>query len=196
MNFTLEPLPYSYDALSPFMSKETLCFHHDKHHLTYVNNLNALIENTKFSDMPLEDIIKETYNKSEYQAIFNNASQHLNHIEFWKSLKANVEPTKKIISIISDHFDSMECFKDKIITEGTKVFGSGWVWLCKTKDQKLEIIGTSNAINPVALGKEIILGCDVWEHSYYLDYKNARAQYLNTWFDKIINWDYVEEKLI
>jgi Fe-Mn family superoxide dismutase len=195
MTFKLEALPYSMDALAPHMSAETLEYHYGKHHLAYVNNLNGLLENHELKGKSLEEIIKTSYNKAEMSGIFNNAAQHYNHIEFWQSMKKNSSPKipSKVSEAINKSFGSFDAFKEEIIKKGTTIFGSGWVWLAESSG-KLEIIQCPNAVNPVALGKKTILGCDVWEHSYYIDYRNKRADFLKAWFENLINWEYVESK--
>ncbi len=196
MTFKLDELPYAVDSLSPFMSDETLEFHHHKHHQTYITNLNNLLENHPLKNKSLEEIIKESYDKKDLAGIFNNAAQHYNHIEFWNSMKKNSNPLipSKVKNAIEKDFGSFDAFKEEFIKKGTTIFGSGWVWLAKSND-KLEILQCSNAINPVALNKKTILGCDVWEHSYYIDYRNKRADFLKAWFENLINWEYVESKL-
>ncbi len=194
MAFELNKLNYAIDALAPHMSAETLEYHHGKHHQTYVTNLNNLLENHELKGKRLEEIVKASYNKED--PIFNNAAQHFNHIEFWNSMKPNGvgKLPSSVVSALSNSFGSVEKFKEQIIKEGLGVFGSGWVWLAKSGD-KLEIMKCPNAENPLVHGKTPILGCDVWEHSYYIDYRNKRADFLNIWFDKLINWEYVEAKL-
>lgn len=196
MTFKLDDLPYSMDALSPFMSAETLEYHHGKHHLAYVTNLNNLLQGHELFGKSLEEIVKLSHNNQQMTAIFNNAAQHYNHIEFWNSMKKNTNPSipSKVKSQIDASFGSFDSFKEEFIKKGTTIFGSGWVWLCKDND-KLEIIQCANAINPLALGKKTILGCDVWEHSYYIDYRNKRADFLKAWFENLINWEWVESKL-
>ncbi|MFL1781218.1 Superoxide dismutase [Fe] [Candidatus Hepatincolaceae symbiont of Richtersius coronifer] len=197
MKFTLPPLPYEKNALEPFMSAETLELHHDKHHQTYVEKLNTLLENHPLKDKFLQEIIVQTYEKKGDESIFNNAGQHYNHIEFWPSLKNNPkgQPSAFVKQILEKDFGSFESFKEAMIKNGMEVFGSGWVYLAKNSDNKLEILRCSNAVNPIALGKKTVLGCDVWEHSYYVDFRNKRADYLKSWIDNLINWDYVEKNL-
>ncbi len=194
MLFKLDDLKYSLDALAPYMSRETLEYHYAKHHQAYVNNLNTLLENNPLKGSSLKEIIKKSYNKEA--GIFNNASQHYNHIEFWNSMKNNSNPKipPVVSKAINSNFNSMDEFKDKIIKAGLGVFGSGWVWLA-LHEGKLEIMQTQGGVNPLVFDKTPILGCDVWEHTYYIDYRNRRADFLKAWFENLINWEYVEEKL-
>jgi Fe-Mn family superoxide dismutase len=197
MAFKLDNLPYSMDALAPFMSSETLEYHYGKHHLAYVNNLNALLENHELKNSSLEDIIKKSYNNADMVGIFNNAAQHYNHIEFWNSMKKNSNPSMpaKVKMALEASFGSVDKFKEDFLKAGMQVFGSGWLWLAKDINGKLEILKTPNGVNPLALGKHTVLGVDVWEHSYYIDYRNRRADYLKAWYENLINWEYVESKI-
>lgn len=193
MAFELPPLPYAYDALQPFMSQETLEFHHDKHHQAYVTNGNKLLEGSGLEGKSLEDIVKQSYSKNA--GLFNNAGQHYNHIHFWKWMKPGGGGTK-IPGALSKAIDSdlggYDKFKADFVQAGTTQFGSGWSWL-GVRDGKLEITKTPNGENPLVHGGSPILGCDVWEHSYYIDYRNRRPDYLNAFVDSLINWDYVLE---
>lgn len=196
MVFKLDSLPYDYKALEPFMSEETLQLHHDKHHQTYVTNLNNLLENSTLKGKSLEEIVVESYNKSDMVGIFNNAAQDYNHRMFWESMKKGVAPSDNLKSKLAKDFGSFEDFRNKFIADGLAVFGSGWVWLAYDKtSHKFEVLKCPNGLNPLALGKDSILGCDVWEHSYYVDYRNVRKDYLEKWFDNLVNWDYVEKKI-
>lgn len=192
MAFQLPDLPYAHDALGPHMSKETLEFHHDKHHLAYVNTGNGLIEGTKFADMALEDICKTAFSESN-QALVNQAGQHYNHMHFWNWMKPNGGGTSlpgKLEGMIAAYggYDKMRA---DFIQAGTTQFGSGWAWLA-VKDGKLEVTKTPNGENPLMHGSQPILGCDVWEHSYYIDFRNARPKYLESFIDNLVNWEYVE----
>lgn len=171
MKHELMKLPFAMDALEPFMSEETLTYHYGKHHLAYVNKLNELQEGTHFADMTLEDIIKKSTG-----GIFNNAAQIWNHNLFWNSLKINdgAKPSRPFMKMIEESFGSFEQFQDTFKKESLGRFGSGWVWLVQQGDA-LEIYSTPNAENPLTLGGEALLGCDVWEHSYYIDYRNDRG---------------------
>lgn len=188
MSFELPPLPYAHDALAPHMSKETLEYHHDKHHKTYVDNLNKLVPGTEFEGKDLETIIMKSSG-----GIFNNAAQVWNHTFFWNCLIPNgsPQPTGPVAEAIIRDFGSFEAFRDKFSDVSIKQFGAGWGWLVKNKDGKLEIISTSNAANPMTDGKKPLLTCDVWEHAYYIDYRNKRPDFLAA-FWKLVNWKFVE----
>lgn len=190
MTHALMPLPYAVTALEPYMSAETLEYHHGKHHLAYVNVLNTLIEGTEFADMDLEELIKS----SEWK-VLNNAAQIWNHNLFWNTLKINewAEPTGKLLEMIEDSFESFENMKEKFKTESLGRFGSGWVWLVQ-KGEKLEIYSSPNAENPLTLGWTALLGCDVWEHSYYIDTRNDRGQYIENFWN-IVDWGVIESRV-
>ena len=193
MTFELPKLDYSKDALSPIMSEETLDLHHGKHHQTYIDKLNGFIKDNEMSKMSLEDIILKSSNEKDMTGIFNNASQHWNHNLFWKCMKpkgGGKIPPKLEKRLISD-FGNVEVFKEKFKDAGVTQFGSGWCWLSIDND-KLVVTKTANASNPLIENMKPILGCDVWEHSYYIDYRNRRPEYLNNFFDKLINWEYVD----
>lgn len=193
MAFELPELPYSYDALGPYMSAETLEFHHDKHHQAYVTNGNNLLEGSGLEDKSLEDIVKESFGKNA--GLFNNAGQHYNHIHFWNWMKkdggGNHMPGNLESAITSDlgGYDKMRA---DFMAAGATQFGSGWCWLA-VKDGKIEVMKTANGENPLVHGAQPILGCDVWEHSYYIDYRNARPKYLEAFVDNMINWEYVAQ---
>ena len=196
MNFELPKLDYKSNALSPIMSEETLDLHHGKHHQTYINNLNNFIKGTDMESMTLENIILNSSKDKTKVGIFNNASQHWNHNLFWKCMKPNgggAMPSKLEKKIL-DNFGSIEKFKKDFIEAGTTQFGSGWCWLSIQND-KLVVTKTANAANPLIDNMKPILGCDVWEHSYYIDYKNRRPEYLKNFFEKLINWEFVESLL-
>jgi len=190
--FTLPPLPYAYDALGPYMSAETLEFHHDKHHQAYVTNGEKLLEGSGLEILPLEDIVKEAFGKNA--GLFNNAGQHYNHVHFWNWMKPNGGgknlPAKLQAAIDSD-LGGFDKFRADFIAAGTTQFGSGWAWL-SLKNGKLEVSKTANGESPLVYGGKPILGVDVWEHSYYIDYRNARPKYLEAWFDNLVNWEHVE----
>lgn len=192
MPFTLPELPYPHDALQPYMSKETLEFHHDKHHQAYVTNGNNLLKGTEFEDKPLEEVVTGSYGK--IPGLFNNAGQHFNHIHFWKWMKPNGggKPSGAVEKAIIESFGSFDKFKEDFIAGGTTQFGSGWAWLT-VKDGKLEVTKTPNGENPLVHGGSPILGVDVWEHSYYIDYRNRRLDYLKAFVENLINWDHVDE---
>jgi Fe-Mn family superoxide dismutase len=191
--FTLPALPYAYDALGPFMSKETLEFHHDKHHQAYVTNGNKLLEGSGLEILALEDIVKEAYGKNP--GLFNNAGQHYNHVHFWNWMKPNgggKNVPGALAKAIDTDLGGFDKFRADFINAGTTQFGSGWAWLT-FKGGKLEVTKTPNGESPLVHGGTPILGVDVWEHSYYIDYRNARPKYLEAWFDNLINWEHVEE---
>ena len=199
MTFQLPDLPYSHDALAEGgMSRETLEFHHDIHHKAYVDNGNKLIQGTKFEDESLEKIIISNYSDDSVaqNGIFNNASQHWNHCEFWKMMgpsQRNIpsELEKEII----DNFRSVDDFKTNFCAAGASQFGSGWCWLVKEKDGSLKITKTENGVNPLCFGQKVLLGCDVWEHSYYIDFRNKRPVYLSNFLDNLVNWENVSSRL-
>jgi Fe-Mn family superoxide dismutase len=192
MSFTLPELPYAYEALQPYMSKETLEYHHDKHHAAYVTNANNLIKGSGLEGKSLEDVVKDSFGKNA--PLFNNAAQHYNHLHFWKWLKPNgggaIPGT--VEKAIIDGLGSVEKAKADFIQAGVSQFGSGWAWLA-VKDGKVIVSKTANGENPLVHGAIPILGVDVWEHSYYIDYRNRRPDYLKAFVDNLINWDYVEE---
>lgn len=193
MAFELPALPYDYNALAPFMSRETLELHHDKHHQAYVTNGNKLLEGSGLDGKSLEEIVKESYGKN--QGLFNNAGQHYNHILFWKWMKKNGGGKKlpgKLEKAIESDLGGYDKFRADFIAAGVGQFGSGWAWL-SVKDGKLEISKTPNGENPLVHGATPILGVDVWEHSYYVDYRNLRPKYLEAFVDSLINWEFVEE---
>ena len=190
--FTLPPLPYAYDALGPYMSAETLEFHHDKHHQAYVTNGEKLLEGSGLEILPLEDIVKEAYGKNA--GLFNNAGQHYNHVHFWNWMKPNGGGNKlpgALAAKIDQDLGGFDKFRADFIAAGTTQFGSGWAWL-SLKDGKLEVTKTPNGESPLVHGGKPLLGVDVWEHSYYIDYRNARPKYLEAWFDNLVNWEHVE----
>jgi len=194
MPFELPELPYAYDALQPYMSRETLEFHHDKHHKAYVDNGNKLIQGSGLEQKSLEEVIKACYGDAGRKALFNNAAQHWNHAEFWRSMKPDGGGALPgaLEAGISDAFGGVQAFKERFVAEGLAQFGSGWVWLV-VDDGKLEILKTSNADNPPALGKTALLTCDVWEHGYYIDYRNRREAFLRAFVDQLANWEYAAE---
>jgi len=179
-------LPFELDALEPHISKETLEYHHGKHHNAYVTNLNNLIEGTTYEEMPLEEIIKTSEG-----GIFNNAAQVYNHNFYFNGLIAEkTEPSEMLQSKIKEDFGSMEAFKTAFLKACATLFGSGWVWLSVQPDGKLLIEQMSNANNPLLGVNRPLLTCDVWEHAYYVDYRNARPSYLEEWW-ALINWEFV-----
>ncbi|KKB76444.1 superoxide dismutase [Devosia soli] len=190
--FTLPPLPFAYDALGPYMSAETLEFHHDKHHQAYVTNGEKLLEGSGLEILPLEDIVKESFGKNA--SLFNNAGQHYNHVHFWNWMKPNGGGNKlpgKLQAAVDSDLGGFDKLRADFIQAGTTQFGSGWAWIA-VKNGKLEISKTANGESPLVYGGKPILGVDVWEHSYYIDYRNARPKYLEAWFDNLVNWEHVE----
>lgn len=191
MTFELPKLAYELTALEPHISKETLEYHHGKHHQAYVNNLNNLIKGTEFEHISLEDIIRKSSG-----GIFNNAAQIWNHSFYFNGFKpkGGGEPTGVLANAINTAFGSFNAFKEKFSQAAATQFGSGWAWLVKNTQGNLEIIATSNAGNPMTDGKTPLLTCDVWEHAYYIDYRNARPKYIENFWE-IINWDFVANQL-
>ena len=196
MAFELPSLPYEKDALAPYMSSETLDFHHGKHHQTYVTNLNNLVKDSDMQDASLEDIIVKSSKDSSMAGVFNNAGQHWNHILFWQCMKPNgggAMPSELENRINSD-FGGIDQFKEAFVQAGTTQFGSGWAWLA-IDNGKLVVTKSANASNPLVDGMKPILGCDVWEHSYYIDYRNKRPDYLKAFIDNLVNWEFVTSQL-
>ena len=189
MAFELPPLPYAKNALAPTISEETIDYHYGKHHQTYVTNLNNLVPGTEFENASLEDIIMKSS-----AGIFNNAAQVWNHTFYWNCLSPSGggEPTGALADAINQAFGSFADFKQKFSTSAATNFGSGWTWLVKNQDGSVEIMNTSNAATPMTSGKQALLTVDVWEHAYYIDYRNARPKYLESIWN-IINWDFVAQ---
>jgi Fe-Mn family superoxide dismutase len=196
MSFELPPLPYAHDALGPYMSRETLEFHHDKHHQAYVTALNNLVKDTPLAGKSLEDVCKASFGDASKQAIFNNAGQHWNHALFWPAMKPNGGGAipSELESRLKSDFGSVDAFKEQFVQAGVGQFGSGWCWLVVDAG-KLKVTKTPNGENPLVHGQHAILGCDVWEHSYYIDYRNRRADYLKAFVDNLVNWEFVTQKL-
>src|SRR5580765_1283384 len=186
MTFELPKLPYALDALQPHLSKETLEYHYGKHHQAYVTNLNNLIKDTEFAKLSLDNIIMQATG-----GVFNNAAQNWNHTFYWHCLspKSSGEPSGKLADAIKKTFGSFEEFKKRFTQTAVTTFGSGWGWLAKNAKGELEILSTSNADLPMKQNKKALLTCDVWEHAYYIDYRNVRPTYLDN-FWKIVNWDF------
>ncbi len=187
MSFELPNLPYEKNALEPHISAETLEFHHGKHHATYVNKLNEMVPGTEFEGKSLEDIIMKASG-----GIFNQAAQVWNHTFYWNCMGPNAggEPTGDVADAINKAFGSFAEFKEKFAASAAGNFGSGWTWLVKNSDGSVEIVNTSNAANPMTDGKTPLLTCDVWEHAYYIDYRNARPKYVEAFWN-LVNWDFV-----
>lgn len=187
MSHQLPELPYAKNALEPHISAETIDFHYGKHHQTYVTNLNNLIQNTEFEKLSLEEIIMKSSG-----GIFNNAAQVWNHTFYWNGLspKGGGQPKGPLADAIGKTFGSFDEFKQKFTQTAIGTFGSGWAWLVKNKDGTLAIVSTSNAATPMTAGQKALLTCDVWEHAYYVDYRNARAKYVESFWN-LVNWDFV-----
>lgn len=191
--FVLPPLPFDEGALAPAISAATFGFHYGKHHKAYVDNLNGLVANTPYADMKLEEVIKASVGKPTDQGIFNNAAQVWNHTFFWHSLTPKTgAPGKELQRAIERDFGDLEQFKKAFATAGVGQFGSGWVWLVNNGG-KLTIEKTSNAMTPLAEGKNALLTIDVWEHAYYLDYQNRRGDFLRAVLDSCLNWNFATE---
>lgn len=186
MQHQLPPLPYAMDALQPHISKETLEFHYGKHHQTYVTNLNNLVKGTEFETQSLEDIIKKSSG-----GVFNNAAQIWNHTFYWNSLspKGGGEPKGALADAINKKFGSFAAFKEAFAKSAAGNFGSGWTWLVKARDGSVDIANTSNAATPLTGDDKPLLTCDVWEHAYYIDYRNARPKYVEAFWN-LVNWDF------
>jgi Fe-Mn family superoxide dismutase len=186
MAHTLPALPYAMDALAPIISKETLEFHYGKHHQTYVTNLNNLIPGTEFESASLEEIVKKSSG-----GVFNNAAQIWNHTFYWNSMAPNAggEPTGKLADAIKAKWGSVAAFKEAFNKSAAGNFGSGWTWLVKKPDGSVDIVNTSNAATPLTTADVPLLTCDVWEHAYYIDFRNARPKYLESFWG-LVNWSF------
>ena len=192
--FSLMELPYGRTKLEPYMGRDTLDLHYGKHHAGYVDKLNELIKGTEYENMSLKELVIASRDTDD--AIFNNAGQNYNHIIFWQSMTPTYEePSEKLQSKINESFGSIDEFQSQFIDAGTKRFGSGWIWLVLENNQ-MKWKTTANADNPVGDDVEVLAGCDVWEHSYYLDYKNDRKKYLETWIKNLINFKFIESRLL
>jgi len=197
MTLELPQLPYSLEALEPHISKETLEYHYGKHHQAYVTNGNKLIAGTKYEDQAIEDIIKNSANNPEDIGIFNNVAQIWNHSFYWESMSPNGGGRPHdgaLLNKIHDDFGTFEHFKEEFTNAGITQFGSGWAWLVLEKN-KLKITKTANAGTPLVKGQTPILTMDVWEHAYYIDYRNARPQYINVFLESLANWEFAEKNL-
>ena len=198
MAFELEPLPYAYNALEPYIDEETMHLHHDKHAQAYVNNLNAAIQNApEFGNIDIEDLMRRINDVPENIriAVRNNGGGHANHSMFWKIMTPNGggNPTGPIAEAINQAFGSFDAFKAAFNDAGVKRFGSGWTWLVADRNGKLSVISTANQDSPLMDGLYPIMGNDVWEHAYYLKYKNMRGDYLNAWWN-VVNWDEINRR--
>ena len=189
MEHTLPALPYARNALAPHISEETLDFHYGKHHQTYVTNLNNLIKGTEFEELRLEEIIKKSS-----AGIYNNSAQVANHTFFWHSMKPNGggEPTGALASAINAKYGSYEEFKKAFQASAVGNFGSGWTWLVKKSDGSVDIVNMGAAGTPLTTGDKALLTIDVWEHAYYIDYRNARAKFVEVYLTSLVNWDFAQ----
>jgi Fe-Mn family superoxide dismutase len=200
MAFELPPLPYAEDALEPHMSKRTISFHYGKHHKGYVDKLNGLVEGTGFADKPLEDVIRDSARSPEHAGIFNNAAQVWNHTFFWEGMRPDGGGTPEardaapLAKLIDQQFGDFAAFKEQFVKASVDRFGSGYSWLILDGDG-LAIISTANAETPIVDGAVPLLNCDVWEHAYYLDYQNARPDFVQIFLDKLVDWQSVNQRL-
>lgn len=194
--FNLPPLPFNEGDLAPTISSQTVGLHYGKHHAAYFNNLNSLVEGTEFADLPLEKVVQKSFGNQNYQKIFNNAGQAWNHIIYWEEMTPGGarKPSGSLAQKLEQHFGGFDQFKQEFTKIAGGVFGSGWAWLVES-DGLLTIEGMSNAENPLARGRNTLMGIDVWEHAYYLDYQNRRPDYVRAVLDTLINWDYVAGRL-
>jgi Fe-Mn family superoxide dismutase len=196
MAIQLPDLPYAKDGLAPYISSNTLEFHHGKHHRAYVDNMNKLIAGTELANESLETIVKKTVGDAAKSGLFNNAAQVWNHSFYWQCMKPNGggKPNGKVAEKINETWGSFDKFVEELKNAGVTQFGSGWAWLV-VDGGKLKVIKTANADTPIAHGIKPLLTVDVWEHAYYLDYQNRRPDYLATFIEKLINWDFVKANL-
>jgi superoxide dismutase, Fe-Mn family len=194
---SLPPLPYPQNALAPAISENTLSFHYGKHHQTYVNNVNKMIAGTELEKASLEEIIKRTAGRADQAGLFNNAAQVFNHTFYWNSVKpgGGGEPQGKIADKIKESFGSYQKFVEVFSNAAATQFGSGWAWLV-LDNGKLQVVKTSNAETPITTSAKPLITIDVWEHAYYLDYQNRRADYIKAYVEKLLNWDFAEKNLI
>ena len=199
MAFELPDLPYAHDALADLgMSQETMEYHHDIHHKAYVDNGNKLIAGTEWEAKSLQDIVTETYTSGSIaqNGIFNNASQHWNHMQFWEMMgPSGSDIPSELETALNDCFGSVSEFKTQFSAAGAGQFGAGWCWLVKDSDGGLKVTKTENGVNPLCFGQTALLGCDVWEHSYYIDFRNKRPAYISNFLDNLVNWENVASRL-
>ncbi|MDR1529207.1 MAG: superoxide dismutase [Burkholderiales bacterium] len=195
--FTLPPLPFAENALEPMISANTLAFHYGKHHKTYVDNLNNLTKGTEFEAMELSALIKKVADQPDKIGILNNAAQIWNHTFYWNGLnpKSARQPSGKLATLVEESFGSFDALKTKLAEAAVGQFGSGWGWLVQNKDKKLQIVKTSNAGTPFTEGLIPLLTIDVWEHAYYLDYQNRRADYVKVLIEQLLDWDFAADNL-
>ena len=199
MAFDLPDLPYAHDALAGLgMSAETMEFHHDLHHKAYVDNGSKLIVGTEWENANLEDIVTGTYAAGSVaqNGIFNNASQHWNHMQFWEMMSpSGAAMPSELEAALTDSFGSVDAFKNAFSAAGAGQFGAGWCWLVKNANGGLEVTKTENGVNPLCFGQTALLGCDVWEHSYYIDFRNKRPVYLTNFLENLVNWENVASRM-
>ena len=197
MAFELPPLPYDYNALEPYIDTQTMQLHHDKHHATYVTNLNNALQGHEFANLPVDEVLRRINEvpESARTAVRNNGGGHSNHTMFWQIMGPNAggQPTGEIASAINAKFGSFENFKNAFNDAGAKRFGSGWAWLVIDRNGNLEVISTANQDSPLMEGLFPVMGNDVWEHAYYLKYQNRRPEYLNAWWN-VVNWNEVNKR--
>ena len=194
--FTLPKLPWPENALEPVISARTISFHYGKHHQAYVDKLNELVDGTPYESMTLEEIVRKSAKSEKDRAIFNNAGQAWNHNFYWASMMPKGgSPSGSILDALKSSFGGVKEFNKAFAEAAVAQFGSGWVWLVKAPGRKLEILTTANADTPIAHGKTPLLGADVWEHAYYLDYQNRRPDHVKDWLEKLANWSFAEKNL-
>jgi superoxide dismutase, Fe-Mn family len=193
----MPPLPYPDDALAPVISSNTIGFHYGKHHKGYYDNMVRMIEGTDFANHSIEDIVRTTMVNSNRIGLYNNAAQVWNHTFYWKSMRPNGggEPTGTMAQRLQSDFGGYEQFKKAFTEAAVTQFASGWAWLVENKEKKLQVMKTPNADTPMAQGMKCLLTCDVWEHAYYLDWQNRRADYVTAWLEKLVNWEFAEQNL-
>lgn len=191
------PLPYADDALAPVISANTISFHYGRHHKGYYDNVLKMVEGTEFVGQTVEAIVRTTYGNPSRAALFNNAAQLWNHTFYWRSMRPNGggKPTGALAARVDQDFQGYDNFRKQFAEAALTQFGSGWAWLVENKDKKLELVKTGNADTPMAQGIKCLLTIDVWEHAYYLDYQNRRADYVAGWLDKLVNWDFAAQSL-
>jgi Fe-Mn family superoxide dismutase len=196
MAFELPDLPYAHNALADGgMSEETLQYHHDLHHKAYVDNGNKLLAGSGLEGSSLEEVVVASYNDADKAGLFNNASQHWNHMQFWEMMgPSGRNMPSELETRINDAFGSVDAFKEQFTAAGVGQFGSGWCWLVKEGDA-LKVTKTPNGVNPLCFGQTALLGCDVWEHSYYIDFRNKRPVYIKNFLDNLVNWENVAQRL-
>ncbi|MBX6368536.1 MAG: superoxide dismutase [Rhodospirillales bacterium] len=193
----MPPLPYPDDALAPVISATTIGFHYGKHHKAYYDNMVRLVAGTDFANHSVEEIVRTTLVNPNRTALYNNAAQVWNHTFYWNSMRPNGggEPSGALAERIANDFGDFGTFRQKFIEAAVGQFGSGWAWLVEGRDKKLQIVRTGNADTPMAQGLKCLLACDVWEHAYYLDWQNRRADYVAAWLDKLANWEFASRNL-